>query len=139
MSLSPARRTLGTAGTQPAPGRDHPAPAHLMLCDVDEKLLLQELLQDVFGSHVNQGLEGKGRSEVAGAALAVLWAEVPTQPLGSHRHRQAGNEHKDLLEQGNISFSLPHLLTTQEPSAVLLPPGPAALLKYVLVLKNSLC
>lgn len=59
--------------------------------------------------------------------------------LGLHRHRQAGNEPMDLLEQGNISFSLPHLLTASGPSAVPLPPGPAALVEHIWVLKKMLC
>lgn len=53
--------------------------------------------------------------------------------LGSHRHRQAGNEHMELLEWGNISFSLPNLLTAPGPSAVPLPPGAAALVKHIWV------
>lgn len=28
------------------------SPPYLMLCDVDKKLLLEKLFQDVFGSHV---------------------------------------------------------------------------------------
>lgn len=113
-----------------------------MLRDVDEKLLLQELLQDVFGSHIHQGLEGKGLSEVAGTALAVLRAAPqrgPGDTMCLRGHSQAGNEHMDLLEQGNIPFSLPHLPTARGPSAVPLPPGPAALVKHAWVLKKSLC
>ena len=42
-------------GLQSHPTRaPHP---YLVLCDVDEQLLLQKLLQDVLGCHVNQGLE----------------------------------------------------------------------------------
>lgn len=88
-SLSPARDPGEGLWEQ----QERPAPAHLMLGDVDEKLLLQELLQDVFGSHVNQGLQGKGQR----------WLGQPWHP-GSHRHSQAGNEHMDLLELGNIPF-----------------------------------
>lgn len=36
-----------------------------MLCDVDEQLLLQKLLQDVLGGHVNQRLEKRPPSGTA--------------------------------------------------------------------------
>lgn len=69
--LCPSAQPEAKRRTRSSTREGPPYPAHLVLRDVDEKLLLQELLQDVFGSHVNQGLEGKGPSEVAGAALAV--------------------------------------------------------------------
>lgn len=36
-----------------------PCAAHLMFSDVDQELLLQKLLQNVFGSHIDQGLGRK--------------------------------------------------------------------------------
>lgn len=54
MSANP-EQVRGLGGRRPVSSLIlHP---YLMLRDVDEQLLLQKLLQDVLGGHVDQGLE----------------------------------------------------------------------------------
>mgnify|MGYP001856688409 CR=1 FL=1 len=60
--MSNAWRGTKLQQCHPAQGRAGRAPraAHLVFRDVDQELLLQKLLQDVFGSHIDQGLQGGG-------------------------------------------------------------------------------